>query len=161
MTHCRAKGIALLQVLAAMPLFAVVISVTYMIVNRSVEMERIATYAAINADSAYRAARQIRDDASAATAAQVSEDGRSLTLHLEDGAEVVYTWSGQELNRDAGVDGVFRWPFRRAAIEFRVEDVVANQAVVWTLIEIRSHLERRRSETDKFAIAAQVGSPRT
>lgn len=160
MTHRRARGVALLQLLAAMPLFAIVVSVSYMIVNRSIEMERIATYAAINADSTCRAARQIRDDASKATAAQVSEFGRSLTFELEDETLIVYGWTGKEITRDAGALGVFSWPLKRAVVDFRVEDLVANQAVVWTLIEITSHPEKRRSETDRFAIAARLGSPR-
>ena len=166
MKRTRHRGMALICMLAVIPLAIVITSSSAVLIGKVLRVQRESAVRTANTDNAIRLVKRMRRDAAKASRAVLLDDGAGIVFeNIGSNGDVEYrieidTVSRHAVNdnRESGLEGNARWSFRRCNIEMQLEPVRESQAVLWVQVNYRVELRKSIVARQKLATAMRVGS---
>lgn len=166
MNRTRRHGMALIYMLAAIPLAIVITSASSVLIGKVLRVQRESAIRTANTDNANRLVERMRDDAADSTRVKMLDDGTGVVFgsigsnggveyRIESGA--VKRRVKSDDNRPA-LEGSARWLFKRCDIDLRLEPVSESQSVLWVLVDYRVELRKSVVDRQRLATAIRVGS---
>lgn len=166
MIRSRRKGMALIYLLAALPLSIVITSASAVLIGKVLRVQRESAIRTANTDNAIRLVERMRDDAADSTRVAVLDDGAGVVFEsVGSNGGVEYRIEPESVTRrvlstndDPILEGSARWSFKRCNIELQLESVDKSQDVLWVLVDYRVELRKSVVDRQKLATAIRVGS---
>ena len=166
MIRSRRRGMALIHLLAALPLAIVITSASAVLVGKVLRVQRESAIRTANTDNAIRLVQRMRDDAADSARAILLDDRAGVVFEgVGSNGNVEYRIEPEAVTRrvmsddnEPALEGSARWLLKRCHIELQLETVGASQAVLWVLVEYRVELRKSVVDRQKMATAIRVGS---
>jgi len=166
MNRARRRGMALIYMLAAIPLAIVITSASSVLIGKVLRVQRESAIRTVNTDNANRLIERMRADAAESNRAILLGDGAGVlfeNIGSNGGVEYRIEFDAVTRRKTSGdhepaLEGTSRWLFKRCDIDLRLEPVSESQSVLWVLVDYRVELRKSVVDRQKLATAIRVGS---
>ncbi|GJM26763.1 MAG: hypothetical protein DHS20C16_31780 [Phycisphaerae bacterium] len=160
--NVRLRGMALITMVALVPMIIVITTVSAMLIDRVLRVQREASYRVANVETATRLVDQLRIDAASASSVTLNEQANRLVFTTaENDATVEYTLDdGVVVRNDSDPNApIFpAWSFVHANVQLSLEESSATAPLIWLRVEYEVELRKKVIQVAEMTTAIHVGN---